>query len=90
MDKPKCWVKNVRVFPYLTQIWVETTQHFLECTINLYGISWNILKNCFCPYNRPDLFRTLLALIVWTNLKVIRKSQLFTIQIVSKAALLFR
>jgi len=56
MDKPKCWVKNVKktkkqitveseswswvkndiftqdlvFFPYLTRIWVETTQHFLE------------------------------------------------------------
>jgi len=46
MDKPKCWVKtvikkmyswkwkfspNIWVCPYLTQIWVQTTQHCLEC-----------------------------------------------------------
>jgi len=39
MDKPKCWVKNVQlkvkvdiwVCPYLTQIWVKTTQHRLDC-----------------------------------------------------------
>jgi len=36
MDKPKCWVtifiKTGWVCPYLTQTWVETTQHFfLEC-----------------------------------------------------------
>jgi len=39
MDKHKFWVKNVMsnfqqpniwVCPYLTQIWVVTTQHFLE------------------------------------------------------------
>jgi len=39
MDKPKHWVKNVmkKMYPsgwgcpYLTQSWVKTTQHFLEC-----------------------------------------------------------
>jgi len=32
MDKPKCWVKNVKKQKtnYSCRIWVETTQHFLE------------------------------------------------------------
>jgi len=38
MDKLKHWVKKLSfknvtqwVCPYLTQNWVKTTQHFLEC-----------------------------------------------------------
>jgi len=41
MDKPKCWVKNLQLkvkgfgfCPYLTQIWLKTTQHCLERNIS--------------------------------------------------------
>jgi len=32
-------------FPYLTQIWVETTQHFLECVLRNTGM--NLIGSCW-------------------------------------------
>jgi len=42
MDKPKRGVKNVTkkcnpICPYLTQSWVKTTQHFVECEVCVFG-----------------------------------------------------
>jgi len=52
MDKPRCWVKNV-ICPYLTQIWVKTTQHCLYIAERIISLQNKNLLIIYPPPRHP-------------------------------------
>jgi len=71
MDKPNYWVKQFKtlpngwVCPHLTQLWVQTTQHFLECRV--------FLCSCMCS----ELFVEFLFVFVICRKSSFRKVILY-------------